>query len=112
VLLDSLRAELRGEWRMSRIFALHLKGCTLLYRRVPQIEFAFSPGPRSEVEGDLAVGDVAPVVASSVAASVAISGEYLNAAFGAGYGYRSLPILDLTLNDPGLIVDFDFFVRF
>jgi hypothetical protein len=55
---------------------------------------------------------VAPVVASSVAASVAISGEYLNAAFGAGYGYRSLPILDLTLNDPGLIVDFDFFVRF
>jgi hypothetical protein len=109
---NSLRVGAMGEWRLTRFVALHLKGRTLLYRHEPSLRAAFSPNPWTDVDAELSIGKIAPVLASNVVASVACSGKNVNFAVGGGYGYGWLPLIDLVQPYPGFLADLDLFVRF
>jgi hypothetical protein len=93
---------LRGmaEWRFARWGALQLKSRLLLYRQKPKFEVEVEPEPGTHGHAVLSIGKVAPV------------GAHVNFALGAGYGYSWLPIIEVVLPDPGLLLDLDFFVRF
>jgi hypothetical protein len=64
------------------------------------------------VDARLSVADVAPYGAWTVVPSFNYSGDNVNFKLGAGYGYQSQPIVEVLLDERGLVVTVDFFVRF
>ena len=109
--LDSLQLAPLLEWRFSPLLALHLQGRVLLYRAPPTVSLRYSPNDSTTVDAKLAANFVAPVGAWNVLPALAISASHVNFKLGAGYGHRWLPVMGLVFS-PGLVVDFDFFVRF
>ena len=109
--LDNLFVSGQFEWRFHRTLALHLLGRVLFYREAPTVNLHYTPNATTSVDAALQANFVVPTGAWSVVPALAYSGEHFNMRVGAGYGHRWLPVLGLVLN-PGLVVDFDCFVRF
>jgi hypothetical protein len=109
---DSFRVGAAGEFRLSRYWALQLKGRMLLYRREPTFVATLHPDPWTDVDAELTVIKLAPRFAPNATAAFAFSGKNVNFAIGGGYGYGWVPLIDFALPTPGVILDFDFFVRF
>ena len=111
-IMSSLRMSALIEWRLTRVVALRVAAGTLLYRQAPAVTVSYQPDPRTMVDGELHAGRPAPIGACQVLPAIALSGANVNFLVGAGYGYQWLPVLGLVLPHPGLVVDFDLFVRF
>lgn len=109
--LDSLSLTGLFEWRLSKVFALHLLGNVLLYRAAPTLSVMYAPDPATTVDAELEANFVPPIGAWNLVPAIAIGGEYINFRFGLGYGHRWLPVMGLVLRQ-GLVLDLDFFVRF
>ena len=110
--LSSLRLGALAEWRLSRLVALRMSALMLLYRKAPDVRVEVAVNDRTTVDGELRIGEVARAGAWQLLPAIALSGANVNFLIGAGYGYQWLPIGGLVLANPGLALDFDFFVRF
>jgi hypothetical protein len=99
---------LESDW----IVAIHLNGYFLILRSEPVATTSIAAADNVQVDARLSVADVAPYGAWTVVPSFNFSGDNVNFMLGAGYGYQSLPIVDVVLDERGLVVTVDFFVRF
>lgn len=109
---DSLRLDAWAEWRFTRVVAIRLNGRVLVYSKQPASTVRLQPKPAVTVDADVSLANVAPVGAWAVWPQLELSGKNVNFMIGAGYGHLSVPVVDVMLNQRGLLVTADFFVRF
>ena len=109
---STLRAGFLAEWRFTRFLALHLTSRVLLYREEFSADSEFEPDDSTQVRVELHEEHPAPVGAWNIVPSIALSGKHVNFSAGLGYGYGWLPVVGIVSDQPGFILNFDFFVRF
>ena len=109
---NTLRLTGWGEWRLSRVVALKLNGRVLLFGSPPTGRLQFRAASTVSVDARVSFANVAPTGAWAVWPELEFSWQHVNLMFGAGYGYLAVPIVDVTLNQRGLLLTGDFFVRF
>jgi hypothetical protein len=109
---DTLRLTAWGEWRVSRVVALKLNGRLLLFEAPPTGRLQFRAAPSVAVDARVTFANVANAGAWAVWPELEFSWQHVNLMLGAGYGYLAVPIVDLTLNQRGVLLTGDFFVRF
>jgi hypothetical protein len=109
---DTLRITGWGEFRVSRVVAIKLNGRLLLFDSPPTGRLQFRAASSVAVDAQVSFANVAPAGAWAVWPELELSWRHVNLMFGAGYGYLAVPIVDVTLNQRGLLLTGDFFVRF
>lgn len=109
---DALRLTAWGEWRFSRVVALKLNGRLLLISTPPTGAVQFHAAPSVAVDAHVSFENVAPAGAWAIWPELELSWKHVNLMLGAGYGYQSVPIVDITLDRRGILLTGDFFIRF
>ena len=109
---NTLRLTGWGEWRFSRVIALKLNSRLLLFGSPPTGRLQFRAASSVAVDARVSFANVAPVGAWAVWPELEFSWQHVNLMFGVGYGYLAVPNVDVTLNQRGLLLTGDFFVRF
>jgi len=109
---DALRLTAWGKWRFSRVIALKLNGRVLLLSSPPTGRLQFQAAPSVAVDSQVSFAKVAPAGAWAIWPELELSWKHVNLMLGVGYGYQSVPIVDVTLDQRGLLLTGDFFVRF
>jgi hypothetical protein len=109
---QTLRLTGWGEWRISRVVALKLNGRLLLFDSPPTGRLQFRAASSVAVDARVSFANVAPAGAWAIWPELEFSWQHVNLMVGAGYGYLAVPIVHVTLNQRGLLLTGDFFVRF
>jgi len=109
---DALRLTAWGKWRFSRVVALKLNGRVLLISAPPTGSLQFQAAPSVAVDARVSFENVAPAGAWAIWPELELSWKHVNLMLGVGYGYQSVPIVDITLDRRGVLLTGDFFIRF